>query len=231
MNICVFGDSISKGVVLDGVVEKYRVLKECFANLASSIIGFDLVNYSKFGCTVGKGLELVSRHGEAVASADYTVLEFGGNDCDRPWGEISRRPNDAHDPKTPLVEFCGNYRAILEAVRAEGGRPLMLNLPPIEPRRYFDWFSRELDGANILAWLGGDVQFIYRWHELYSIACEKLAAREGVPLIDIRSPFLARRDYAALLCEDGIHPNADGHALISDTIRREAAGMLAAANG
>ena len=36
----------------------------------------------------------------------------------------------------------------------------------------------------------------------------------GVPLIDVRDAFLSERRYGELLCADGIHPNAGGHALI-----------------
>ena len=223
MNVCVFGDSISRGVVLDAVKKRYQTLRESFASLASSLLGFELNNYSKFGCTVDKGLELVERHAGEISRARYTVLEFGGNDCDQPWKEISLAPLGSHLPKTPIDDFAARYREMIDAVREDGGRPVLLNLPPIDPQRYFDWISRGLSAQNILDWLGGDVNYIYRWHEMYSIAVELLAQREGVPLIDIRTPFLRRRDCFSLLCEDGIHPNAEGHALISAVIESRAA--------
>ncbi|OLA61120.1 MAG: hypothetical protein BHW37_01125 [Firmicutes bacterium CAG:272_52_7] len=39
-----------------------------------------------------------------------------------------------------------------------------------------------------------------------------------IPMIDIRSAFLVKRDYSDYLCEDGIHPNERGHKLIKDTL-------------
>ena len=34
----------------------------------------------------------------------------------------------------------------------------------------------------------------------------------------ITSKFLETKDYSALLCNDGIHPNEKGHKLIAETI-------------
>ena len=48
----------------------------------------------------------------------------------------------------------------------------------------------------------------------------KIAAAKNAMLIDIREAFLKTRDYMNLLCEDGIHPNEAGHALISDVIMK-----------
>ena len=36
MNICVFGDSVAKGVVFDEIKNKYTFLKENFVNLVQS---------------------------------------------------------------------------------------------------------------------------------------------------------------------------------------------------
>ena len=38
------------------------------------------------------------------------------------------------------------------------------------------------------------------------------------PILDLRTPFLDSRDYPALMCRDGIHPNEDGQRLMADTI-------------
>jgi lysophospholipase L1-like esterase len=54
---------------------------------------------------------------------------------------------------------------------------------------------------------------------MYNIAVVKLASIKNIPLIDIRKAFLETRDYLNLYCEDGIHPNEAGHALISDVLK------------
>ena len=89
---------------------------------------------------------------------------------------------------------------------------------PDHPRRPFDFFTRNgLSGDSILRWLG-DVQHIYRWHERYNAAVMRVAQECGCPLADVRDAFLAERDYGDLLCADGIHPNAKGHALMESVL-------------
>ena len=221
--VCVFGDSLAKGVVFDQVKQKYGLIRDGFVNLACAALQLAPKNFSKFGCTVTKGAELVGAHAEELADYDLTVLEFGGNDSDFDWAEIAANPQADHQPKTPIEQFARQYAEIIKTVRANGGTPVLLNLPPVEPQRFFDWVSRGLNAQNILEWLGGRVDFIYRWHESYSIEIGKLAAACEVPLVDIRSTFLLRRDYGELLCTDGMHPNEQGHLLISQALETYAA--------
>ena len=78
-----------------------------------------------------------------------------------------------------------------------------------------------MNGQNILTFLG-EVDFIYKWQEMYSAAIEKLAVEEKIPIIDIRSGFLNKEDYSDYLCADGIHPNEKGHLLISGVLQEKA---------
>jgi lysophospholipase L1-like esterase len=41
-----------------------------------------------------------------------------------------------------------------------------------------------------------------------------MANKLGCELIDVRQPFLAQKQYCRFLCEDGIHPNQEGHLLM-----------------
>jgi len=102
-----------------------------------------------------------------------------------------------------------------------GGRPVFLNLPPIDPRRYFQWASKGLNKKNILAFLG-EIETIYKWQEMYSKVIEELATDGKVPLIDIRSGFMNKKNFSYYLCADGIHPNEKGHMLISRAIHEKA---------
>ncbi len=215
--VCLFGDSVGKGVIYDSAQRRYQLIRENAAALYSRVSGVVVKNYASFGCTLGKGWRILRRHLEELAHCDRVILEFGGNDCDFDWAAVAADPRGDHQPKTPLHEFEAGYAALVEEVRAQGGRPVLLNLPPIHAPRYCAWISRGLDGERILEFLG-EVERIYRWQEMYSLAVCRVAMRESAQLIDIRSAFLAERDYASLLCEDGIHPNKDGQALISQTI-------------
>ncbi|MBR6806337.1 MAG: SGNH/GDSL hydrolase family protein [Bacteroidaceae bacterium] len=59
---------------------------------------------------------------------------------------------------------------------------------------------------------------IDRWHERYNMEVMRLGVLTHTPVIDITSVFLERRNYSDYLCEDGIHPNEEGHRLIEEAI-------------
>ena len=219
-SICIFGDSIMKGVIFDAIKGRYIFLKNSFLNiLGMRNSNIRVENYAKFGCTITVGKKLIEKHAAELPGYKYTALEFGGNDCDFDWKAISENPDGIHIPKTPIDEFEKYYSEIIDSVADMGSTPVLFSLPPLNARRYFSWISRGLNAENILRWLG-DEEHIYRWHEMYNIAVVKLAAIKDVRLIDIRRAFLETRDYLGLLCEDGIHPNEAGHALISEVIRK-----------
>lgn len=219
-SICIFGDSIMKGVIFDAIKGRYIFLKNSFLNILgmrNSNVKVD--NYAKFGCTITVGKQLIEKHAAELPGYEYTALEFGGNDCDFDWKAVSENPDALHIPKTPIDEFEKYYCEIIDSVVKTGSKPVLFSLPPLNAHRYFSWISRGLNAENILHWLG-DEEHIYRWHEMYNIAVLKLAAVKNVTLIDIRKAFLETRNYLGLLCEDGIHPNEAGHALISEVIRK-----------
>jgi len=219
-SVCIFGDSIMKGVVFDSLRGRYAYLKNNFLEILkrhNSSVRVD--NFSKFGCTITVGKKIIEKHADRLSGYRYTALEFGGNDCDFDWKAISERPDDVHLPKTPLEEFETLYSRIIDDVTRAGSRPVLFTLPPLCAERYFAWISRGLNAENILRWLG-DVGHIYRWHEMYNNAVLKITAAKNTLLIDIREAFLKTRDYVKLLCADGIHPNEAGHALISDAVMK-----------
>lgn len=224
-SVCIFGDSVAKGVVFDAVRKKYCLLRDSFANIVESRQNIAISNFARFGCTVSMGGEIMKRHESELCRYDYTILEFGGNDCDYNWAGISEDPFIEHQCNTPIAQFVEKYAKLIGRVRQSGGRPVMLNLPPIDAHRYFNWISRGLNEKNILTFLG-EIETIYRWQEMYSKAVESLAVDEKVPLIDIRSVFLSKKDYTPYLCTDGIHPNDEGHLLISEVLCRTVSNFL-----
>ncbi|MNP35700.1 GDSL-like Lipase/Acylhydrolase [compost metagenome] len=92
-----------------------------------------------------------------------------------------------------------------------------MTLPPLDAERYFKWISKNSStkANNILTWLG-TVNRIYTWHKLYNDAIIQVAMELKVKWIDIRDAFLKTEDYREYMCEDGIHPNEQGHKLIAD---------------
>lgn len=222
-SVCIFGDSVSKGIIFDAAKNKYSILKDSFVNLIQKQQNIAISNYSKFGCTVSMGSGILEKHISKISQYDYTVLEFGGNDCDYIWPEVSENPFDEHQCKTPIKQFREQYIALIERVRSNGGKPILLTLPPIDSRRYFDWICKGLNAKNILLFLG-DIEFIHTWQGMYSSVISDIASACKVPMIDIRTAFLEKRNYQDYLCEDGIHPNSQGHLLISNEIEKH--GMI-----
>lgn len=266
--VCLFGDSIARGVVLDAQ-DAYKPIKESFASLAATELGIALINKARFGCTITKGREIIEHYlnrndiaeagaahdnADAGASASkaqadgvvekldlksesraanlypifrtpralnarrFAFLEFGGNDCDFRWDQISANPRAEHLPATTPERFFAMYGEVINKLKSKGIQPVLMTLPPLDAERYFNWFTRTgLNKRAILDWLG-DVQFIYRWHESYSSAIWEIGEAFGAPVADIRKIFLEQRNYSRFLCKDGIHPNAEGHQLIKTEI-------------
>ena len=72
--ICIFGDSIGKGVVLDAIRGRYILLKNSFINLFSLQTGIEVENFSKFGCTITTGKKIIEQKLDKLNSYAYTVL-------------------------------------------------------------------------------------------------------------------------------------------------------------
>lgn len=219
MKICILGDSIAKGVLYDEAQGRYVCGKNGFAQRLAAD-GEDVDNISVFGCTVTKGLKLAQRHMARIEQADAVLLEFGGNDCDFHWDDIAEDPDAHHDPNTVMDSFLESYTKLVYLVQSKGVMPLVLNLPPIGAKRYFDSFSAKMNDDqknNIIKWLGGDVEYIHRWHKTYNDQLCALTGSLGIPMADIRQGFYTG-DYTDYLCRDGIHPNEDGQELIYDKL-------------
>ena len=221
--VCCFGDSVMKGIVVDeknSPVDglKYKISDMGFAARCRRTLGIEVENFARFGGMVTHGMKFVDRYAETIKSADYVLFDYGGNDCDFNWAQISARPDDVHLPNVPIEQFSEKYRKLIERVKAMGGRPVLLTLPVLDPERYFRFLSKGLNAENILGWLQGSVLNIDRWHERYNMEVMRLGVLTHTPVIDITSVFLERRNYFDYLCEDGIHPNEAGHQLIEEAI-------------
>lgn len=184
----------------------------------SQTYGLDIHNSSMFGSTISKGIKMLQRSIERGLSCEVVLIEYGGNDCDYPWADIAEDPTGEFSPNTPLEVFVATLQKMVETLRAKNILPVLMTLPPIDSMRYLNHICRNgLDKEAILSWLKGDAQAIARFQELYSLKINSVAKETETALIDVRSAFLQRRDYASLICEDGIHPNREGHLLIASS--------------
>lgn len=228
--ILIFGDSILRGVYVEEETRTHRLYRERIANLSTSS-GCEVKNCSVMGATVETGEELIRRkfqpYAEGQPYADgqpdadgepaTVIFEYGGNDCDYKWQDISDNPAGEFSPNTPADRFVSGYGKCIEYAKSLGSRVFLCNLVPLDAGRYIEWISRNLSKENILSWLG-DTSMLYRWQEYYNRTAEQIAAKYGCPLIDIRSPFLLSHSYSGLLSPDGIHPTVEGHRVIDRLI-------------
>ncbi|MCL2408662.1 MAG: SGNH/GDSL hydrolase family protein [Oscillospiraceae bacterium] len=240
----IFGDSILKGIQINPKNMRYHVDNNIDIELIEKRHLLSIINFSKFGCTVTKGLALLEKRLKGnKPSCDAILMDFGGNDCDFNWKEISECPDDEHLPHTPLNVFVDTYHKIIALLSENGIRPIMTTLPPLDANKFFNWYCNGLNKPNVLKWLGNidlivrwqgscskavekitgganapeNIDVIYRWQESYSKAIEKIAAGTNTLLVDLRGAFLRHSSPEHLLCEDGTHPNTEGQKIITQT--------------
>ncbi len=217
MKVTVYGDSILKGVLLEG--GRYVVNRDWEQRLGE-MFHLTIRNCARFGCTIRKILPVIRRDSAAGApEEEIAVLEMGGNDCDFDWAAISEKPDEHYDCRTPPREFLARYREAVELIRQSGRTPVLMTLPPVHSERYLRYICRDgLSRQNILQWLGS-VEMISQWQTRYSRMVEQVSREMSVKLIDIRRAFPREpRALEPYLCEDGIHPSRLGQKLIFDTL-------------
>lgn len=214
--INIFGDSILKGIQINPENKKYYVGSTSL-DMLSEKYSIQIKNYSSFGCTVTKGSSLVKKILDKNTACDAIIMDYGGNDCDYNWKEISEHPENDHLPNTPIKLFVETYSRIIDTLKKKGIMPILATLPPLEPQRFFEWFCKDLNKANIMKWLGG-INKIFYHQESYSKEIEKLAFEKQVSIIDFRGAFLKQGDVGRLLCEDGTHPNTLGQEIITSSL-------------
>ncbi len=211
----IFGDSLLKGIIYDAEEERYRLLQENGLKRIEQTLALEVDSKAMFGCTVTKGRQLLERTIEKAVPPSLVLIEFGGNDCDYLWDEISVNPEGEHLPKTPLNIFSKTLNAMVNLVKSLKAIPLLMSLPPINGELYFNHIcKRGGDGDKILKWLK-DVENIERVQERYSEEVVAIAKKTKTQLIDVRSAFQGEEGF---LCQDGIHLNEDGHSLMIEAL-------------
>lgn len=217
-SLIAFGDSVIKGVVYSD--SKYRQLRDNFINIAAQRLGFEINNTARFGATVCDGMRIVEKNAQNIkeSSSDYVLMEFGGNDSDFRWSEISEKPRLNHRPKTEPEMFFSVYSSMIKKVKELGKKPVLISLPPIDPYKYIDRLSEKLNRDNMLIWLDNNIQRVADWHEMYNIEVFKIAIANNVRVIDITSGFYEKGSYSRFLCNDGVHPNEEGHRIIGNEV-------------
>lgn len=212
LKVAVYGDSIMRATVPDENMRYHFRFNDFVADFRE--LPLEIVNRSKFGATSDRGERILERDIAEGCDYDLALLEYGGNDCNHNWDEVAVNPERNHLPKVDLAGFVATVAKMADLLLAKGVRPVLMNLPPIDAEKYLGFMKRQgLNVENIMAWLG-DSSMIYRFHEMYSNAIEKLAARKNLLLVDVRSAFLRNHSFKKLISEDGMHPSREGYKVI-----------------
>ena len=218
MKVQIYGDSIMKAVLVDDNF-KYKPMARALLRQLQETTGVEAVSRAHFGYTSTKGQVILQKDLDQGLDCQAALLEFGGNDCDHNWHQVAQAPDREHAPNTPLQTFLDTLRNMAQELLNKGIQPILMTLPPLDAQRYLDFIGRLGSDTNaVLHWLG-DVQMIYRWQELYSAAIARLAGQMDLPLADVRSCFLSRRDYSTLIARDGIHLTEPGYQLVFQTFQ------------
>lgn len=214
--IYIYGDSLLKATVPDGDFHYRFHINEVMQRYQTKLV--EVVNRSKMGATIRKGLSLVRHDLDRGLEARYALVSYGGNDSDFDWAAIDADPEADHRPNTELPVFADTLHETLDALRQGGVQPVMMTLPPIDGERYLSFLCRDnLRRDRILDWLG-EPQMIYRHQELYADTAAEIALRENIPLIPVRQTFLRNHRLSQLIAADGIHLTMGGYEQLFDTL-------------
>ena len=215
--IKIYGDSILKGVMYNEELKRYKLFGYRYDELAEN--GIEVENNCKMGATIEQGYEILKATLGDCDEDTVVILEYGGNDCNYNWSEVSDNPEGEFFPNTPAEKFEKTYVDMIEFARSKGASVAVCNLVPIDSQKFMNWVSRGLSYENILDWMG-DINRIARWQEYYSRLSEKVAKVMKCPVLDLRTGFLTHCSMENMIGIDGIHPSFEGHALISETFQK-----------
>ena len=213
--IYIYGDSLLKATVPDVDFHYHFHINEVMQRYQTKLV--EVVNRSKMGATIRKGLSLVRHDLDRGLEARYALVSYGGNDSDFDWAAIDADPEADHRPNTELPEFADTLHETLDALRQGGVQPVMMTLPPL---------TGAVSGlpvpgqsaAGPHSGLAGEPQMIYRHQELYADTAAEIALRENIPLIPVRQTFLRNHRLSQLIAADGIHLTVPGYEQLFDTL-------------
>lgn len=214
--ITVFGDSILKGAITgDQLVHMFEIIDDNSLALAQKELGFELENFSIFGNIIIKAKKKFDRWIDGGGTADICIIEFGGNDCDYDWPPVSENPDVPHDQKVPLPLYMETLDQMVKTLREHKITPVIMSMPALVPDRWYEHVSIGNNKENILKFLKGYSDTLYRNHEIYNTHLVNYAYKNNIQLVDMRTALLESPDYRDLMCLDGIHPNTEGYKFMS----------------
>ena len=231
--VAVWGDSILKGAVTGlNPDHLFDIIEDNSLALAEKSLGFELYNDSVFGSIITKSQRRMNRFFEKGEKCDIAIIESGGNDSDYDWISMCNNPVEISSPRVPLSDFMRIIDEMVQTARTNGAVPVLMTMPRLVADRWFTHITRGLDENIIRKFLGGEsgnvesdtraaIDRLSVNHEIYNLNIIEYANANNVFLVDMRKSLLETRDYRALMCLDGIHPNTEGYKFMATVWGKE----------
>lgn len=222
-NIALFGDSLSKGIVVNN--NKIERLENNAVALVEKKLNIKINNFSVFGQTLKRlcSKKMVDDYLLKMSSPkdNCIVISIGGNDSNFDWKKVSITPNEKHFSVTKVEDFATMLDELVKKILSLNIKVVLVTQPPISSELFFNnVISKKTNGKRVLEFLKNDLSSIYRYQERFSLEIIKCAIKNNCDFIDLRSDFLELSNYNEYLCADGIHLNEKGHQFASDIIAK-----------
>lgn len=215
MKIVCFGDSVTRGITY--MSGRLRIVKNNYPALLQRFLG----DHDK---VINKGVFndnsdlLIKRLEKDVLSLhpDLVLIHIGGNDCNFDWSEVEKAPDSPHEPIVPLNRYLSNIKELVERIRLADATPVIFDLLPIDPRRYYKTLMQHYDHSigHWIACCGG----IEHWHGMYNRALNQLVQKVNAMCFDVRTAFKNKGDFADLINDDGLHPSEKGYQALAEIV-------------
>lgn len=208
MDIFCFGDSITFGeydIESGGWVDRLKT--SCMAGYIVQGQSDDSVFNLGIGGETTRGMrarfetELKTRLNATQRS--LITLAYGANDAAR---------ETSGETLVPQKEFIDNLSLAIGIGRSLKCEILLLNITPVSLGR---------EGVPTPSGRRRFNEVVDR----YNTALEELARQQSVELLDVNGEF-KKKELSSLFVDDGVHPNAEGHRLISDLVRERVDGKF-----
>jgi len=145
-------------------------------------------------------------------------LEYGGNDCNYDWHQISENPDGEYECMVPPEEYTSLMKRAINMLQQRGAQVVVSTLAPIYSEAFMRFICNGLSYNHILQWLGS-VNRLGEWQAYYSELAEKTALSNGCAVLPLREAA-SGLEWTSMICEDGIHPTEQGHFLLNSAAER-----------
>lgn len=214
--VLLLGDSILQGITIDPATNRYILGNHFDWNQIEDCLDIKIKNLSRMGATITYGFNKLKSYLSEHPEIDIVVIEFGGNDCDYVWRDVVNSKSKDISPKTPLNLFKKTLIELIAFLKEKNIKPILMSLPVISSIKYYNWILKDVNNEENLIYFLGDKDHISRHHEMYNQVILDVAKQTKTEIVDVRKTFLETSNYQNLICDDGIHINAEGARLMTD---------------